>query len=84
MRPARVNPMAPISGIFRQKIAGQDAVAGGILDIDMEVVAEHGDDDVKVNLQLVGDTFFDGEEVGFMAVVPAEEFADGEEERDDD
>lgn len=84
MRSARIDPMAPIRGILSQQIAGKDAVARGILDIDVQVVAEHGDDDVEIDLQLVGNAFFDGEEVGFMTAVPAEEFADGEEEGDGD
>lgn len=84
MRPARIDPMGPIGGIFRQQIAGEDAVARGILDVDVKVVAEHGDDDVEINLHLVGDSLFDGEEMGFMAAVPAEEFADGEEDGDGD
>lgn len=77
---ARIGPLAPVGGIFGQQIAGEDAVARGILDVDVEVVAEHGDDDVKVDLELVGDSLFDGKEVGLMAAVPAQEFADGEEE----
>ena len=43
----------------------------------MEVGTEHGDDNVEVYLEVVGDAFFDGEEVGFAAGVPAAEFGEG-------
>lgn len=43
----------------------------------------HGYDDVEVDLQLVGDAFFDGKELGFMASVPAEKFGYGEEDGDE-
>ena len=84
MGTARIGPLAPVGGIFGQQIAGEDAVARGILDVDVEVVAEHGDDDVEVDLELVGDSLLDRKEVGFMAAVPAQEFADGEEEGEGD
>lgn len=49
----------------------------------MQIAAVHGNDDVEIDLHLVRDALFDGEEVGFMAAVPAEEFAEGEEEGDE-
>ena len=48
----------------------------------MEVPALHGEDYVEVYLEVVGDAFFDGEEVGFMAGVPAAELGEGEEDGD--
>jgi len=50
----------------------------------VQVGAEHGDDDVEVYLQFVGDAFFDAEEVGFVAGVPATEFGEGKEGADYD
>ncbi len=44
----------------------------------MQVGTEHGDDNVEVYLEIVGDAFFDGEEVGFVAGVPAAEFGEGQ------
>ncbi|KAL9590027.1 MAG: hypothetical protein Q9203_001185, partial [Teloschistes exilis] len=84
MRPLHGGPVVPIGRILVQQIAGEDAVAAGILNVDVQIVAEHGDDDVEVDLELVRDAFLDGEEVGFMAPVPAKEFAEGEEKRDED
>ena len=45
----------------------------------MEVGTEHRDNNVEVYLEGVGDAFLDGEEVGFMAGVPAAEFGKGED-----
>lgn len=50
----------------------------------MEVVTIHGDDDVEVDLHLMGDALFDGEEVRFMAAVPPEKLADREKEGGED
>jgi hypothetical protein len=44
----------------------------------------HGEDYVEVYLEVVGDAFFDGEEVRFVAGVPAAEFGEGEENGNDD
>lgn len=54
------------------------------MNVDVKVMAVHGNDSVEIYLHLVGDAFFNGEEVRLMAVVPPKEFADGEEERDHD
>ncbi|KAL8685207.1 MAG: hypothetical protein Q9218_007904, partial [Villophora microphyllina] len=78
------SPITPIGWILRQEIASEDAIAAGVLDVDVEVMAEHGDNDIEVDLQLMGDTLLNGEEVGFMAAIPAEKFTKGEEEGDED
>lgn len=77
-------PTHPRRRVAAQHVAREDAVARGILDVDVEVGAEHGDDDVEVDLEFVGDAFFDGEEVGFVAGVPAAELGEGEEGADYD
>ncbi|KAL8942860.1 MAG: hypothetical protein Q9216_001403 [Gyalolechia sp. 2 TL-2023] len=46
-------------------------------------MAVHGDYDIQIDLQLMGDALFDREELGFMASVPAEELGYGEEEGDE-
>ena len=76
--PIHINPMAPIRRVPVQEVASKDAIPAGVLDVDVQIGAEHGDDDVEVYLQVVGDAFFDAEEVGFVAGVPATEFGEGE------
>ena len=79
MHPAlHINPLLPRRGISLQHITSEDPVATGILDVDVEVGTLHGHDNVKVYLEIVGDAFFDGEEVGFMAGVPSTEFGEGQ------
>ncbi len=77
-------PARPSGRIAPQHVAGEDPIARRILDVDVEVGAEHGDDDVEVYLEFVGDAFLDGEEVGFVAGVPSSELGEGEEGTDDD
>lgn len=50
----------------------------------MEVGAEHGDNYIEVYLEFVRDAFFDAEEMGFMAGIPAAELSPGEEGGDYD
>lgn len=83
MRAAGIHPMRPAGRVLGQHFASQNAVAGSILDVDVEVMAVHGYYDVEVDLHLVGDTLFNGEELGFMASVPAEEFSYGEKDGDE-
>lgn len=73
-----INPQLPRRRVPLQHIAREDSVAAGILDVDVEVATLHGDDNVEVYLEVVGDAFFDGEEVSFMAGVPSAEFGKGQ------
>lgn len=77
-------PPRPRRRIAPEHVTREDAVARGILDVDVQVGAEHGDDDVEVDLEFVGDALFDGEEVGFVAGVPASELGAAEEGADYD
>ena len=79
-----INPVAPGRRVARQHVPGKDAVTASVLDVDVQVAAFHGEDDVEVDLELVGDALFDAEEVGFVAMVPAEELGEGEEGGDYD
>ena len=78
MHPAlHINPLRPRRGITLQHITREDPVAAGILDVDVEVATLHWNHNVEIYLEVVGDAFFDGEEVGFMAGVPSAEFGEG-------
>lgn len=79
-----LNPLSPIRGVLGQQVAREDAIARGVLDVDVQVRTEHGDDDVEVYLQFVGDAFFDAEEVRFVSGVPAAELGEGEDGADYD
>lgn len=84
MHPAGVDPMAPAGRILAQHVTRQDSIAGGILHVDVEVGAEHGNDYVQVDLQVVRHAFFDREQLRFMATVPSAEFGEGEIGGDDE
>lgn len=77
-------PPRPSGRIPAQHVAREYSITRCILDVDVEVGAEHGHDDVEVNLEFVGDALFDGEEVGFVAGVPPPELGEGEEGTDCD
>lgn len=76
--------MVPARRISREHVPSEDAITAGVLDVDVEVGAFHGKDDVEVYLEFVRDAFFDAEEVCFVAMVPAEELGEGEDSGDYD
>lgn len=78
-----VHPLAPVGRIAMQTLLRHDAVASGVLDVDVDVVARHLDHDVEVDLEFVGDFLLDGEFVGFAAAPPAGDFGPDEEDGDD-
>lgn len=47
---ALVHPELPAGALALEQVAGEDAVARGILDVDVEGVAGHADNEVKVQL----------------------------------
>lgn len=67
--------------LLAQHGGGEDAVAAGVLDVDVHVGTAHGDDDVEVDLERVADVLFDREMVGGGAAVVGCEWGYGEEER---
>lgn len=77
-----VDPLLPVRGVLCQHVAREYAIARGVLHVDVQVGTEHGDDDVEVDLQVVGDAFLDAEEVGFVAGIPAAELGEGEDGAD--
>lgn len=78
-----VDPLGPEGAVAVQLGGGEDAVARGILDVDVEVGALHADDNVEVDLQVVGDALFDGKVVRLLAAPPAADLA-GEEDKGDE
>ena len=76
MHPLGIDPLIPIGRIFAQLLAREDAIAAGVLNIDVEVGAAHGDDDVEVDLQLVRHALLDGKQMRFVAAIPAPELTD--------
>lgn len=77
-----VHPLLPVRRVPPQHIAGQDAIARGVLHVDVQVRTAHGDDDVEVDLQLVRDALLDAEVVCLMALEPSVQFGEGEEQAD--
>lgn len=53
-------PLVPVGRIFSQRIASQDAITRGVLNIDVQVMTLHGNYDIKIDLQGMGNTMFDG------------------------
>ena len=74
-------PYVPHRVLAREPLPGHDAVAAGVLDVDVHIGAAHGDDHVQVDLQLVRDAGLDGEGVGGDAAEPAGDLSGGEIER---
>lgn len=66
-----IHPLAPGGGLARQLAGRQDAIARGVLDVDVQVAALHLDDDVEVDLHVVADALFDGKGVRLGAAPPA-------------
>ena len=79
-----VDPLPPVRRVLRQHVAGEYAVARGVLHVDVQVGTEHRDHDVEVDLQRVRDALFDAEEVRFAAGVPAAELGEGKDGADED
>ncbi len=84
MHPLRIHPMAPARRIACKHVPRENAVAAGVLDVDVKVATFHREDDVEVYLKFVGDAFLDAKEVGFMAMVPTKELGEGEDSGDYD
>lgn len=83
-----VFPLRPEGSVAGECLTGHDAIARGILDVDVQVAALHGNDDIEVELQVMRDALFDAKGVVCLANVPAahlghcqQERGKGEEER---
>jgi hypothetical protein len=68
-----VHPLRPVRRIELQHGRRQDAVAGGVLDVDVEVAALHAHDHVEVDLQGPAYALLDGERVHLLAAPPTRE-----------
>jgi hypothetical protein len=82
MHTPSINPLPPIRRVLFQHIAREDPIPSSILHIDVDIVALHRNDDVKVDLQVMAYAFFYREGVGFVASPPACEFGEDEKEGD--
>ena len=79
-----VHPVGSHCAILLEQVPSENPVATGILDIDVEVGALHIDDDVEIDLQVVGDALLDGKKVRFGAGPPSAQLGECEEGGDDD
>lgn len=83
VNPLVVDPVLPHRRVAMQPGGGQDAVAGRVLHVDVDVLALHLDDNVEVDVEGVGDALFDGKGVRFRAAPPAGGFGPEEDEGDE-
>ena len=65
-----VHPLAPVGVVPVQLRGGQDAVAGSVLYVDVQIAALHLDDHVEVDVKPVANAFLDGEGVCFCTTPP--------------
>ena len=70
----RLAPLVPGRCIPMQRRASEDAVAAGVLDIDMQVLAFHGYDKIEIDLQIPSHALLDGECVRRVALPPPSQF----------
>lgn len=82
--PLGIHPLQPTGGVPEQQVAGENAVAAGVLDVDVQIGAGHGDHDIEVDLKLVRHAFFHAEQVRFMPAIPATELGERKEEREEE
>lgn len=73
-----LDPLSPVRGVLGQHVAREYAIARGVLHVDVEVETEHGDYDVEVDLQVVGDSLLHAEEMRFVARIPAAQLGEGQ------
>lgn len=79
-----INPLAPSGGLAGQLVCSKDAISRGILDVDVQVVAVHLDDNVHIDLHVVPDAPFNSKRMGLCSAPPAaklspDEYAGDEE-----
>ncbi len=78
----RIDPLLPVRRIPLQHVACEDAIARRILNVDVQVAASHGYHDIEIDLQLVRDALFHAEIVRLVALPPAVQFGEKEEQAD--
>ena len=79
-----VNPLGPSRRVALQLRRREDSVASGILDVDVEVAAQHVDDNVEIGLHRSRDALFDGKVVSLGAAPPSSDFAKCEDDGHDE
>lgn len=81
---ALIHPQLPAGVFLLEELAGENAVSGGVLDVDVEGLAGHLDNDVQVQLEIVRHALFDAEVVVLGAFEPGAEFGEGEDGADEE
>lgn len=66
-----INPLAPGGGLASQLVRSKDAIPRGILDVDVQIVAVHLDDDVEINLHVMPDAPLNGKRMRLDSAPPA-------------
>lgn len=79
-----VDPLRPHGGVAVQARGREDAVAGGVLDVDVQVGALHAHDRVEIDLHGVAHALLDREGVLLGAAPPPGQLGPDEHEGDDD
>lgn len=79
-----VDPVTPGGRLALEAVRGKDSVAGGVLDVDMQIGALHLHHHVHVDLQIVADAFLDGKGVRLGATPPPRQLGPDEDQRHDD
>lgn len=79
-----INPLGPGGGLAGQLVRGENAISRGILDIDVQIVAVHLDDDVEIDLHVMADAPFDSKRVRLDTAPPAAELSPHEDAGDEE
>ncbi len=74
-----VDPVRPQRGVLLEPRGGEDAVAGGVLDVHVQVLAGHAHDHVEVDLHAVAHALLDAEGVVLLALPPPRELGPEED-----
>ena len=77
-----IHPLPPTGGISVQQVASENAIAAGVLNVDVQIGAGHGHHQIKVDLKVVRHAFFHTEKVGFMPAIPSTEFGERKQQRE--
>ena len=73
------DPRGPHGGVPLQHVPRQDAVTGGVLYVDVDILTAHGNHGIEIDLQRLGNAFLDAELLGFRTSIPATELRKCEE-----
>lgn len=79
-----VDPVLPRGGLALEAVRGKNAIAGSVLDVDVQVGALHLHDNVHVDLEVMADALFDGKGVLLGAAPPPRQLGPDEDEGDED